>query len=340
MIATTIAFFNHKGGVGKTSLVYHLAWMLARMGVRVVAADLDPQANLTVNFLDEQALESVWPSRDGVVLPGRTVFGSLAPLIDGTGDIADPELYAVTDGLWLLPGDLALSGFEDQLSAEWPGCLDRQARSFRVISAFWRLLVRAADQAQADVVLIDVGPNLGAINRSALIAAEHVVIPLAPDLFSVRGLQNLGPRVRAWREGWAERLPRNPVRDLPLPSGSITPTGYVLLQHGVRLGQPVSAYQLWMDRIPAIYRSAVLGVASPAPRISADPECLAQIKHYRSLMPMSYEARKPVFDLKPADGAFGGHQAAVGAARDDFAQLASLILERTGAGHTCVSHHD
>ena len=47
----TIAFFNTTGGVGRTSLVYHLAWMFAYRGVPVLAADLDPQANLTAMFL-------------------------------------------------------------------------------------------------------------------------------------------------------------------------------------------------------------------------------------------------------------------------------------------------
>ena len=57
----TIAFFNNKGGVGKTSMVYHLAWMYARLGVNVLAADLDPQANLTSMFLDDEELEPLWP---------------------------------------------------------------------------------------------------------------------------------------------------------------------------------------------------------------------------------------------------------------------------------------
>jgi cellulose biosynthesis protein BcsQ len=57
----TIAFFNNKGGVGKTSLVYHLAWMYDELGLSVVAADLDPQASLTAGFLDEERLEEVWP---------------------------------------------------------------------------------------------------------------------------------------------------------------------------------------------------------------------------------------------------------------------------------------
>lgn len=330
MSAPVTAFFNNKGGVGKTSLVYHLAWMMADKGLRVVAADLDPQANLTANFLDEDELEKLWPAGNKLTTPGRTVYGSLAPLIRGIGDIAEPSTVMVTDRLSLLPGDLTLSGFEDELSSQWPECLDGKERAFRVISAFWRLLDRTAEQNDADVVLVDVGPNLGAINRAALIAADHVVIPLAPDLFSVQGLQNLGPTLRAWREQWQARLERNPDPQLELPAGAMRPAGYVLLGHGVRLGRPVKAYRRWMDRIPVVYREAVLDIDEPSPPVSADPYCLAQLKHYRSLMPLSYEAHKPVFALKPADGAFGGHQAAVADARTDFAGLAGRILREVG----------
>ncbi len=55
-----IAFFNNKGGVGKTSLVYHLAWMYHDLGLRVLVADFDPQANLTAAFLAEERLEEIW----------------------------------------------------------------------------------------------------------------------------------------------------------------------------------------------------------------------------------------------------------------------------------------
>jgi len=50
----TIAFFNNKGGVGKTTLVYHIAWMMSELGHNVLAADLDPQANLSSMFLSEE----------------------------------------------------------------------------------------------------------------------------------------------------------------------------------------------------------------------------------------------------------------------------------------------
>ena len=60
MTVPVLTFFNNKGGVGKTSLIYHLAWMLSETGHRVLACDLDPQANLSAAFLDEQRLEVIW----------------------------------------------------------------------------------------------------------------------------------------------------------------------------------------------------------------------------------------------------------------------------------------
>lgn len=71
-----------------------------------------------------------------------------------------------------------------------------------------------------------------------------------------------------------------------------------------------------------------------APTADDHPCCLAQLKHYRSLMPLAQEARKPMFALKPADGAFGGHFQAAQRAHQDFQHLATAILThlRTSAG--------
>ncbi len=326
MNPTMIAFFNNKGGVGKTSLVYHIAWMYADLGIRVVAADLDPQANLTAAFLDEDRLEALWPDGDHP----ETIFGCIQPLLRGTGDISDPHLENVDDHLALLVGDLALSGFEDELSDQWPGCMDRKERSFRVISAFWRIMQRAAKAHESKVILIDLGPNLGAINRAALIASDYVVVPLSPDLFSLQGLRNLGPTLRRWRQEWEERIQKNPAKDLKLPSGSMQPVGYIVLQHSERLDRPVKAYGKWIARIPEVYRTAVLNQSdSKGISVSNDPHCLTLLKHYRSLIPLAQEARKPMFYLKPADGAIGAHVKAVQSSLSDFRRLATEIAKRT-----------
>jgi chromosome partitioning protein len=320
----SFSFFNNKGGVGKTTLVYHLTWMFRELGHRVVAVDLDPQSNLSSMFLSEDRLEEIWDPEE----PESTLFRAIQPLLRGTGDIGEPHLEFVEERLGLLVGDLALSEFEDSLAESWSKCLAGDERSFRVMSAFGRLANQAARAFEADIVILDVGPNLGAINRAALIASDFVVVPLGPDLFSLQGLRNLGPRLRDWRGGWDQRrqlLPKS--ADVDLPKGRMEPLGYIVMRYSIRLDRPVRAYERWLSRIPGEYRGSVLG-ADTATAAATDQHRLAQLKDYRSLMPMAQEANKPMFLLKPADGAIGGHQQAVLDCYQDFRRLAQIILDR------------
>ncbi|WP_428488044.1 ParA family protein [Rhodopila sp.] len=318
----TIGFFNNKGGVGKTTLVYHVAWMLAEMGVSVIAADFDPQANLTSAFLPEDRLDEIW--NDPAAL---TVAGAVRPLIERAGDLVPPTVERVADDkIGVIIGDLALSRFEDVLSQVWPTCLSRDVGAFRVTSAFHRLVQLAGKETGADLALVDVGPNLGAINRAALIACDHVVIPLGADLFSLQGLRNVGPALREWQRDWADRLDRRPPTTIDLPTGSMTPAGYVIMRHSVRMNRPASAFGKWMARIPTVYAESVLAQPSLPWGGGIDPHCLALLKDFRSLMPLAQEARKPMFLLKPADGAFGGHQQAVLDCYRAFRDLTRCIL--------------
>lgn len=322
----TLAFFNNKGGVGKTTLVYHLAWMFADMGKRVVVADLDPQANLTSMFLEESELEKLWdPDNE----EHQSIMAPLRPLIRGLGDIAATPFQKISPDIRLIPGDLNLSNFESNLSEAWGKCLDRQEPAFRITSSLFRIVRQAAEEFDADLILIDVGPNFGAINRAALISADAVVVPLAPDLFSIQGLRNLGPTLRTWRQEWSRRLVENPATDLLLPDGKMLPLGYVVLQFGIRDSRPVKAYEKWSRRIPATFSEKVLDQPqSQLSTSSGDPNCLGLLKHYRSLMPMAMEARKPIFKLKVSDGAIGAHTESVKLSEDDFQHLASAILEK------------
>jgi cellulose biosynthesis protein BcsQ len=325
MGVTIIAFFNNKGGVGKTSLVYHLAWMYARLGISVLAADLDPQANLTAAFFDDDKLEELWPDGDHP----NTVYGVVKPLVERTGDITEPHVEEMDGNVALLVGDMLLSGFEDLLSQEWPKAMDADAGSFRVLSSFWRMIQQAAYQREAGLALIDLGPNLGAINRAALISADYVVVPLAPDLFSLQGLRNLGPTLSRWRKQWRKRLEQAPGGLPELPAGRMEPAGYVVMQHAERLDRPVKAYKKWMDRIPEVYSTEVEGEQLKSGIIlENDRQCISLLKHYRALVPLGQEARKPIFDLKAADGALGAHTYAVQDAYRAFERLARNIAER------------
>jgi cellulose biosynthesis protein BcsQ len=173
--------------------------------------------------------------------------------------------------------------------------------------------------------LIDVGPNFGSTNRAALICADGIVVPLAPDLFSLQGLRNLGPTLSEWREQWQTRAALNPIPNLSIPSGSLSPIGYVLMQFGIRDSRPVKAYERWSNQIPATYQNSV---SQEEILSSGKSNCLAMLKHYRSLMPLAMEARKPVFDLKSSDGAIGAHLYSAQESYEDFKDLATAILER------------
>ena len=330
MSIPVLTFFNNKGGVGKTSLVYHLSWMFSEQGIRVLVADLDPQANLTSAFLDEDKLENIWEQQ---TTAANTIFRCIQPLLE-VGDIRPAEFEIITPNLALIPGDLALSGVEDHLSDEWPKSMgdSNLKRPFRVLTAFWQVAQEAAVRFEADIILFDVGPNLGAINRSALIASDYVVIPLGADLFSLQGLRNLGPTLRSWRGLWKKRLDNWSTPGFEIPKGEMRPVGYIAQMHGnIRLSRPVKAYNRWLNRIPEEYRRFVLSDDTmEVPLIGQDPLCLAMVKHYQSLIPLAQEARKPMFHLKVADGAIGAHANAAREAYGDFRILARKILELVG----------
>ncbi len=209
-------------------------------------------------------------------------------------------------------------------------------RPMRMLSSFWQVMQMAAQKVQADIILVDTGTNVGAINRSVLIATDYVTIPLGADLFSLQGLKNLGPTLRGWRNLWNKRLAnwdtnaeKKRFPDFRLPQGNMHPIGYVCQQHGVRLDRPVKADDKWVQRIPDVYREFVLGdLPTGTIRQQEDPYCLATVKLYRSLISMAQEHRKPIFYLTPADGAIGSHANAVQDAKKDFHQLADKIAEK------------
>lgn len=324
----TIIFFNNKGGVGKTTLVYHFAYMLAELGHKCLAVDLDPQANLSSMFLSDDELERIY----GQDKDRETLISGIKPLDKATGDIAAVKVQNITNDIGLLAGDLELSLFEDKLSSNWSKCVDGDEAAFRIVSSFSRIIENEAAKFGAEYCIIDVGPNFGALNRATLIGADYIIVPMAADLFSLQGLKNVGTRLKIWKEEWRDRVSRNRGEDISLPNGQILPLGYVVMQHGIKESRPVQSYLKWANRIPAVFSEYVLGISNSVDKkVENDENCLALLKHYHSLIPMAMEVRKPIFLLKPADGAIGAHYQAVLKAYTDFKVLTEKILERAHA---------
>jgi cellulose biosynthesis protein BcsQ len=320
-----ITFFNNKGGVGKTTTVYHIAWMLKELGFKVLAVDLDPQCNLSSIFLSTERMEEIVLDELEV-----TILDAIVPVSEGE-PYKPVHIEKITENLSLLIGNLSLSAFEDKLSDAWTKCLEGDVYGFKVTSIFKTLIEDAAQRCNADYVLIDVGPNLGAINRAVLISSEFVVLPVAADLFSLQGIKNLGKTLNDWKNQWNKRVSEYPKEDKNvIPQGTMKPIGYLLMQYTDRGSRPVKSYIKWANRIPQVYLQSVLKIDNSDTTISVetDSDCLAMLKHYHSLAPMSMEAKKPIFLLKPADGAIGAHFLAVQKCYDDFEALTKKILDK------------
>ena len=320
----TITFFNNKGGVGKTTTVYHVAWMLSELGIKTIAIDLDPQSNLTSMFLTDERLEEIYENT-----APDTILDAITPIVNG--DPAVPvHIEQINDNLGIILGNLALSTFEDTLSDAWLKCLNGEIYSFRITSIFKTIIDEAAQRFNAQIILIDVGPNLGAINRAVTISSDYIIMPVASDLFSLQGIKNLGTTLNLWKRQWNQRKALKPQNlTVRIPENNTNPAGYVVMQYSAKESRPVKSYLKWANRIPNVFREFVLGVNNDnVSNIELDTNCIALLKHYRSLAPMSMEAHKPIFLLKPADGAIGAHVYAVQKSYEDFKKLTQMILKK------------
>lgn len=324
----SLILFNNKGGVGKTTLVFHIAHMAARMKLKTVAIDYDPQSNLSAVLMGDEALVEAWERPEG---EARTVASCVDPVRRGIGVVRAPALTPIDDDLWLLPGHLTLSRFEQTLAEEWAKILATDNERALLVTTALATLSEAAAKAVpggADLVLIDAGPSLGALNRAALLACDAVIIPLAPDLFSLQGLKNVGPTLRAWRGDWRTARGRSPQQLASIPDHSFEPAGYIVQQHLARVDRLPPGHQRWSSQIPSVYMEYVLDRQGDAPALEHDPACVALVKHVASLVPLAQQARKPMFDLKRADGIGGGQIHSVAQCRSAFAEIVREIAKR------------
>ena len=319
----TVAFSSVARGVGQTSLVYHLAWMYADLGISVVVADFDPQASLTSMFLDDDRLADLWSDESG---SRRTVHGAVEGLLAGSGAARVPQTVEVSPGVALLAGDLALVETEGELSRRWQGSRTRGEPAGGIPSQTRRMLERIAETVEAQIVLMDIGPTLGGISRTALAASDAVVFPLAPDLRSWQSLGSLGAALRTWKAEWQRGSGEGSTRFDPM-----RPVGYVLLNRPIRLDRPFAMPGRWTERFDRKYRAAILGeLGSRQEAFGAEPDSLGVLRSYVSLMALSQEARRPMFFLKPGHGATTGDMAATQECYREFNVVAKNVAARCG----------
>ena len=162
-MAKRIAIFNHKGGVGKTTTTFHLGWMLASKGKRVIMVDADPQCNLTGWVLNKEEFESFYrnPNNDNLKNGLTPAFESQPKPIEAT----HCQVVKGVEGLFLLPGHLRLF-LEHELILEIAQELSSNLYTLRNIpGAPSYLLSETAEKYQADYLLIDISSTLNSITQ-------------------------------------------------------------------------------------------------------------------------------------------------------------------------------
>ena len=190
-----ITIYNHKGGVGKTTLAVNIAFALSSLGKSVLVVDSDPQCNLTSYLLPDDVVDDLLNHSSDQ--DGRTIWSAVKPIIDGTGSIRLVDVTKIGD-VALLPGDIRLSEFEEFLADAWTDGFKRRIGALRATSSISYLISSLVSQRDFDFVFYDTGPNIGPLNRVLLLDSDFFIVPVACDLFSTRALATLGHTVKKW----------------------------------------------------------------------------------------------------------------------------------------------
>jgi cellulose biosynthesis protein BcsQ len=216
----TISVFNNKGGVGKTTLTFHLAHALAELGHRILLIDLDPQCNLTIYGMDEDRLHQIWAAEDdfvsdfrsaqdkltpeefaGLISQTRSVHFLLKPVEDGAADLPNlPPPYSLANKLDLIPGRLTMHLFEDAIARRWSEVYQGEPLAVRTVTKPRELARAYANQFGYDFVIMDTSPSLGTLNRLVISTTDGFLIPCMPDMFSLYGVRNIGNALAVWKK--------------------------------------------------------------------------------------------------------------------------------------------
>ncbi|MCP1270110.1 ParA family protein [Acetobacter cerevisiae] len=319
-----IAFFNNKGGVGKTTLLCNVAAYFAQGGLRVCVVDCDPQCNASQYLFHDEFLEEMLEN------PQQNIESLFTSLMAGEGHTSRvPVKRSASFGVDVVCGSPGLSMAEDFLAEEWASLNTQRGLSSTMV--FHRMLNSLQDY---DYVFFDVSPSLGSINRTVLLSSDYFISPMSIDIFSLKAFENISRWMEKWRLHW-----NYSVHSPQLDSKNITVTsakaikgakfiGYVSQQYIAKRDangerRPVKSYDEIIKQIDGQVEEHFKGGLLPP-----KPYEIGKIPNLHSLAPMSQSRRKPIFALLASDGIVGAHFAKVKEAKEVFGQVSDEIRKR------------
>jgi cellulose biosynthesis protein BcsQ len=305
-----IALFNHKGGVSKTTTTFNLGWMLASKGKTVILVDTDPQCNLTGIALkeetedDEARIEQIYNTHSNIKTGLAPAFESQPRAIEAVDCIP----IEGQEGLFLLPGHVGFAEYEVILgiAQELSGSIQTLKNLPGAISD---LLEKTANKFNADYILIDMSPSLGAINQNLLMTSDFFLVPTNADFISVMAIDSLSRILSKWC-GWARIASANPILKeavYPFPEFTLKFLGTLVQDYRIFRGKETAAFQTWIEKIENTVTHKLLPVLEqnnvllPKQLYTEqginDSFTLGKIPYSSSLMALSQGHSTPVYAL-------------------------------------------
>ena len=322
--AKRLVFFNHKGGVGKTTLTVNLAHALVDAGKRILLVDTDPQCSLSSFYLEEEFLDKMLDESE--TANGNTLWSALRPVSEGTGSTAAIEPVKIRDRLHLVVGDIRLSNYENSLADCWNLCFQRNRRGYFCTAALSSLVTDLVARTKADFVFFDAGPNIGPLNRAVLLDCSHFIVPAACDLFSARALKTLGFALSEWVTAW-ERAREGAPDGTPLLAGTPKLLGYIpqgfRVYRGEMAASPFTVLSKLESRIlDFVWKPLQNAYGLPTKERPLKLK-LAQVKFFGTLVTEAQNCGSPLWEVS------GGNAGAKTDARRVFSELARRVVART-----------
>lgn len=320
-----ITIYNHKGGVGKTTLTVNIAAALARKGKKVLLIDTDPQCNLTAYLLPDTYVNELLDSSDGP--DGRTIWTAIQDVYNSEGGPKPvAPIETIVDGMLLLPGDIRLTVFEQFLADAWNDSFKRRLGPLRATASISRLSSTIATLHEVDYVFYDTGPNIGPLNRVLLLDSDYFIVPVACDLFSERALLTLGQTLAGWITDWNLIASLAPDGE-QLLSGKPHFLGYIPQQfkeYGQEMAKTPSSFLRRIKRrihsdLVAVLRELDLQLC-PSPKSEME---LGRVKEFGQIIELAQRQGVPL------DRVTGGNDQHAFEAWSSFASIASEIISRT-----------
>jgi len=326
-----LVLFNNKGGVGKTTLTVNVAVALGDLGFRVLLIDADPQCNLTSFYLEERQIDALLGDSDDDDA-GATLWSSIKPVVRGRGGPVEIPVYHTShDNVLIAPGDVLLADYEEELPDAWTRSFARNERGYDVLRALSDSVEILAASHNADIVMYDVGPNVGPLNRVVLLDSDFFITPVAADLFSLRALSTVGRAIGKWITDYQTIRSLAPAGHSRLLSGHPVYLGYITSAFKVNVGRRASnPHEQWENKIAPRVTTRVVNVlrAIDATIVHGGGNKVGSVKHYQSLAPSAQEHGVAIGQLQGRVNS--GYNSTIAEAGSQFAMLASEIRSRMG----------